>query len=922
MQNYPNNTNTNMTPEEKARLKIDAVLEAAGWRVVNRDEFVPNEAIAVRETLTQGKMEADYMFFLSGKAVGVLEAKREEIDVNTPNVIAQAETYTKKLLPWCSFWQNPLPLVWLSNGKQYYFRDQRNSNSDYEQIDHFHTPKEVVRLLGISDRYAALPMIQKRGLRDCQFEGITNLEKSLKEGKNRALMVLATGAGKTYLAITAAYRLLNYARYRHVLFLVDRNNLGRQAEREFAGYKLTENGDPFNTIYGVERLKSGQIPTDANVLISTIQRLFALLSGEKITDEDEDIEKDIETDENDTSAVVLPDNPQLPRDYFDLIIIDECHRSIYSSWRSVLDYFDTAVKVGLTATPSPQTEAYFAQNKVVNYTLEQSIVDHVNVGCRTYRIRTEQTERGGAILQGQDVNQETIYTGDVEQVIATETEEYTKEELNRTIINPAQIKLILQTYKDAVYSEMFTDPQREPNFDYLPKTLIFALNEKHANNIVQIAEEVFGRQHGDGFVQKITYRSGNTDQLIKDFCNEKRFRIAVTVTLVATGIDIKPLEVVMFMRYVKSSLLYVQMKGRGVRTVSDDVLRNVTPNAFSKDLYYLVDAVGVTEMVHTIPQPGGPTPPPYPTLKELLEKLAHGDVCDDNLILLANRLSRIDSKAKQIEKDKFVRIAGVAMKDMASRIFSVLNPETNTLPPYLDINEPNTERKALVKELAENYEAREYLCELNAGYVKTLMPGEDNLISKGFTQEEAKQAVDAFEEYVNTHRDEIEALQLIYSGKPVNRSMLEELAKTLQRANMQFEPHRLWNSYALVYSDTQGKVKRFKNEEREQRNLLTNLIQLVRFAYRQIERLDTLYNAAGQYFNLWCGQVQRELTNEQKEIFAHIKDYIVANDSCTINDYRLVDEANTAKLILTMGKTNFADSLRTLSQFIIYQKAA
>lgn len=909
-----------MEPEEKARLKIDKMLESAGWRIVSRDEFVPNEALAVKEGLMKGNKEADYLLFLMGKAVGVLEAKRDEIDVNTPPVIDQAENYTRILPSWCQAWQNPLPLVWLSNGREYFFRDTRIADSEYQRVDKILTPKEVVKLLDIQNRYAGLPLLQKRGLRDCQFEGITELEKNLKNGKCRALMVLATGAGKTYLAITAAYRLLNFANFHRVLFLVDRNNLGRQAEREFASYRLTESGDPFNTIYGVERLKSTNVPKDANVVISTIQRLFSLLKGENITDTDEDFETTV-NDDKEPEAITLQGSLNLPRDYFDLIIIDECHRSIYSSWRAVLDYFDNAVKIGLTATPAPQTEAFFEQNKVVNYTLEKSIADHVNVGCRTYRIKTEQTEHGGAILQGQNISQETVYTGEVEQINVKETEEYTKEELNKSIVNPAQIKLILQTYKDSVYTEMFTDPQREPNFDYLPKTLIFALNEKHANNIVKIANEVFGHTPGDGFVQKITYRSGNTDQLIKDFCNERKFRIAVTVTLVATGIDIKPLEVVMFMRYVKSELLYVQMKGRGVRTIGDDVLRSVTPNAFSKDLFYLVDAVGVTEGEHTIPRPTGPTPPPYPTLEELLEHIAHGDVNDDYLNILASRISRIDAKAKDDERQKFVSLAGISMHSLASRIFDVLNPEPGhrTLPPFNDINEPNVERKALVVELSDNPKARKYLCELNAGYVKTLMPGEDNLISKGFTLEEAQQTVDAFEEYVKTHRDEIEALQLIYSGKAVNRAMLEELSQTLQSANAQFEPHRLWNSYALVQPD---KVKHFKSEERELRNLLTNLIQLVRYAYHHIEKLDTLYLTANQYFSLWCGQVQRELTADQQHIFAHIKDYIVANGSCSIEEYRAVDESNAARLIYSMGISEVRESLRTLSQFIIYQKAA
>lgn len=264
-----------MLPEQIAREKIDKMLIDAGWRVVDREEFVPNEPIAVREGLMQGKKESDYLLFLAGKAVGVLEAKHEDIDVNTPKVIEQAEGYTRRIILWCQFYENPLPLVWLSNGKQYYFRDQRKTDTEYKQIERFHTPKEVVRMLDFPDRYAGLPIVSDRGLRECQFEGITNLEKSLKEGKQRALMVLATGSGKTYLAITAAYRLLNYAQFHRVLFLVDRNNLGRQAEREFAGYRLTESGDAFNTIFGVERLKTNEVPK-CNVLISTIQRLFSL----------------------------------------------------------------------------------------------------------------------------------------------------------------------------------------------------------------------------------------------------------------------------------------------------------------------------------------------------------------------------------------------------------------------------------------------------------------------------------------------------------------------------------------------------------------------------------------------------------------------------------------------------------------------
>ena len=557
-----------MLPEEKARIKIDQWFYDAGWEVVNRDQYTPTStAVAIREGLLKGNLEADYFLFINGKAVGVLEAKREEVDVSSGIVSDQVVTYAKNIPQYYQAYQRPLPLLYKSNGKIVLFKDYRDNDSDFEEINRIHTPWEIVKVLGIDDPFAGLPTLRSKRLRDCQYEAVTELEKSFRIGQNRALMVLATGAGKTYTACLTAYRMLAYTPMRRVLFLVDRNNLGKQAETEFGTFRLTDNGEAFNMIYTVNRLKSAKVPIDSNVVISTIQRLFSLLKGEEISDNEEDEEYDEEQE------IVLPGHPNLPHDFFDLIIIDECHRSIYGNWRKVLEYFDTARLFGLTATPVPETMAFFNNNRIVNYTLEKSILDGVNVDCRIYRIKTKATEEGGAIMEGDRLKVETRYTGEVKQVSNKETKNYTKEELNRSIINPAQIKLILNTYRDIVYTELFNDPPREANMDYLPKTLIFALNEAHATNIVNIAKEVFGRTD-DRFIQKITYSVGDSNELIRQFRNDKDFRIAVTCTLVATGTDVKPLEVVIFMRDVVSLPLYTQMKGRGVRTIGDEQLLN------------------------------------------------------------------------------------------------------------------------------------------------------------------------------------------------------------------------------------------------------------------------------------------------------------------------------------------------------------
>lgn len=901
-----------MLPEEKARIKIDQWFYDAGWEVVNRDQYTPTStAVAIREGLLKGNLEADYFLFINGKAVGVLEAKREEVDVSSGIVSDQVVTYAKNIPQYYQAYQRPLPLLYKSNGKIVLFKDYRDNDSDFEEINRIHTPWEIVKVLGIDDPFAGLPTLRSKRLRDCQYEAVTELEKSFRIGQNRALMVLATGAGKTYTACLTAYRMLAYTPIRRVLFLVDRNNLGKQAETEFGTFRLTDNGEAFNMIYTVNRLKSAKVPIDSNVVISTIQRLFSLLKGEEISDNEEDEEYDEEQE------IVLPGHPNLPHDFFDLIIIDECHRSIYGNWRKVLEYFDTARLLGLTATPVPETMAFFNNNRIVNYTLEKSILDGVNVDCRIYRIKTKATEEGGAIMEGDRLKVETRYTGEVKQVSNKETKNYTKEELNRSIINPAQIKLILNTYRDIVYTELFNDPPREANMDYLPKTLIFALNEAHATNIVNIAKEVFGRTD-DRFVQKITYSVGDSNELIRQFRNDKDFRIAVTCTLVATGTDVKPLEVVIFMRDVVSLPLYTQMKGRGVRTIGDEQLRNVTPNAISKDCFYLVDAVGVTEHEHLIPQPYEGPEGETVTLKELLERITHGYLPDIYLRRLASTLSRLYNKANNVQRNEFIRLAQDDMKDLSKRIYDAL--EVQALPPFYTTDEPNNERKGLVAPIANHADARKYILILAAGFVNTLMPGEDTLIFKGFSVEEARSTTDAFEKFCKEHADDIEVLRILYNneGEPITYFMLKDLENKLKMENNRFTSKQLWNSYAIINPTT---VKR--TSLKEESEALTNIIQLVRFAFHQIEKLDCLVTTAKQFFNLWCGQHQRDITDKQKAIIGKVVDYIASNGACTVKDIREDDKTQAAQMIHAFGNMQKADeALHSLFNFIVLRKTA
>ena len=511
-----------------------------------------------------------------------------------------------------------------------------------------HSPKKMLQLIHQISAYGALPRLDKRGLRDCQYRAEMEFENAIKNGKKKSLAVLATGSGKTYLACLASYRLLNYTPVRRILFLVDRNNLARQTESEFSQFDRTEGQAEMSSLYEIKRLKHDN-DVKADIVISTIQKLFAVLTGQQLSEDSEDAEDERTTQEEEKEGkdiIRLDGDLKIPPDYFQLIIVDECHRSIYGKWRAVLDYFSGAHILGLTATPTPEAYAFFNNNIIENYTYDDSVVDGVNVPSRIYRIKTQITEHGGAIREGTKLRETARRTGWETIYTAGERVDYDPSALDRSVVNEDQIRKVLTAYKKAIYEELY--PDREKKWEYIPKTLIFAKDDNHATQIVEAVKDVFRTEFEDGevpehFVQKITYTSGDSNGLIRDLRTEKDFRIAVTVTLVATGTDVKPLEVVLFMKDVMSDVLYTQMKGRGCRVVDDEKLREVTPNAGTKECYYIVDAVGVTEHEKVIPHPVVNQTPGQKvlSLEHLLEHLAHNELSDENLWLLRDYCATI-----------------------------------------------------------------------------------------------------------------------------------------------------------------------------------------------------------------------------------------------------------------------------------------
>lgn len=912
-----------MLPEEKARVKIDKQLRNAGWDIVSRNEYLPNSTVAVKEALMVGNTESDYLLFIEGKAIAVIEAKREENPLGD-EVKKQVENYAVSPQAWYALWfEKLIPLVYMANGNKIYFKNMLNQKSRYEELSKMHSPKKMLQIVQKKSEYGALPLLEKRGLRDCQYKAELEFEESLKHGKKKNLAVLATGSGKTYLACLASYRLLNYTSTKRILFLVDRNNLARQTETEFSLFDKTEKQQKMGGLYSINRLKK-ETDIKSDIVISTIQKLFAVLTGQAIQDGNEDVEDEIikNDEEKDSNDIIeLGDNLQLPSDYFQFIIVDECHRSIYGKWKKVLDYFSSATVLGLTATPTPEAYAFFNNNIIEQYTYDDSVVDGVNVPPRIYRIITDITAHGGTIERGSKVGETAKRTGKFETHTVQTTVEYGSVELDRSVVNKNQIKEVLMAYKRAIYEDLY--PEREKKWEYIPKTLIFAKDDNHATEIVDIAKEVFKTEFDndelpENFVQKITYSAGNSNVLIRDLRTEKDFRIAVTVTLVATGTDIKPLEVVLFMKDVHSDVLYTQMKGRGCRVISDDKLKEVTPNADTKECYYIVDAVGVTESEKHIPKPSlGSGSNKHLSLEHVLERLAHNELSDDNLILLRDYCSTINRRYEESvlfgrHLDYFVTNYGFTPRKLANDITSAL--VEGTLMEYVSPSHDNTARRALVYCLIGNLQARNKLLEMQRGYMIE-SDDKDQVLYAGFSKESAKTYIENFEKYLEEHKDDIEALRIIYNSEDtiITHDMLMELRDRLLSESRQYGVYQIWKNYKLL--DEQGDVEILDGKANV--NVLTNLIQIVRYAYKKNQKLTSLINGYAQRFSLYCGRVQRVLTEDQKDIMKQIAEYIINDGAISAMELNETDTELWKRAVKSFGGVTLASEIQTLAKFIL-----
>jgi len=883
-------------PENKARQNIDRLLDLSGWVVQSPDEFNRKASlgVAVREfQLETGP--CDYLLFVDGKAAGVIEAKKSGVTLS--GVADQSDRYMGGLPPHLAKWDDLLIYDYESTGDETFFRNLQDPKPRSRKVFAFHTPETLVAWLNapktLRAALAEMPPLIETGLRDCQIDAIHGLEQSLAEDKPRSLIQLATGAGKTFTACTFSYRLIKHAGAKRILFLVDRNNLGDQTLKEFQNFQPPGTANRFTDTYIVQHLHSKRIDPDAKVVITTIQRLYAMLRGEELDVEAEERSAFESAVSEDGEIPPIQYNPSIPIETFDFIVTDECHRSIYGLWRQVLEYFDASI-IGLTATPSMHTLGFFNQNLVAEYPYERSVADGVNVGYEVYRIKTRVSEDGGTVEAGDTGFQVPVRdkrTRAVRYLDLDASLEYTKKDLDRSVVSPNQIRTVLETYKNRVFTELF--PGRTG--DWLPKTLIFAKDDNHAEEIVHAVREVFGE--GNEFAKKITYQtSENPKSLINAFRIDPFPRVAVTVDMIATGTDIKPVEVLIFMRDVKSEGYYEQMKGRGVRTVPDADLQTVTPDAKTKTRFILIDAVGVSETKKNASQPLERKK--NVSFDKLIDQIAQGRRDEDALSSLAGRLAALDRRLSNDDRKRIVdATGGKSPRDLANKLLDAIDPdkqdavinETHGSAPTREQENEVIER--LVEEACEPFDAAPVRNLLKDIKQKTdIVIDEittDEVRSAGFDLKHAEERVTSFKTFIKDNKDELTALQIIYNQSYANQKLtyaaIKELAQKLTDPPHYLTTADVWQAYKRLEA---AKVKGAPVDQQ-----LTEIVSLVRYALGHDAVLEPFSARVEQRFNLWLGREKnagRDYSPEQTEWLRMIANFITANAEIGMRDFMQV----------------------------------
>ena len=883
-----------LAAEQRARVLIDRQLADAGWAVQHKKDLnlFTVQGVAVREiTMASGHGRADYLLYVDQHVVGIIEAKPEGMPLS--GVEWQSAMYAEGLPPEVRLkaltHEGRLPFVFEASGSETHFTNGFDPSPRARRVFAFPRPETFARALRDAEadpgaptwrgKVKRMPALLAEGLRPAQIEAVAGIERSLAdESFERSLVQMATGAGKTFTAVTEAYRLLKHAGFRRVLFLVDRNNLGDQTLREFQNYSTPDDGRRFTELYNVDKLSGAGMVGSSHVVISTIQRVHAALRGQQVVDADDPGIDDYTPD----APVEVVYNAQMPPEAFDLVIVDEAHRSIYGVWRGVLEYFDAHI-VGLTATPVKQTFGFFQQNLVSEYTYAQSVADNVNVDFDVYRIKTQITDQGSTVEAGTIVPVRDRRTRRQRSEALDDDLSYTASQLDRAVTSPSQIRLVLQTFRDRLFTEIF------PGRTAVPKTLIFAKDDNHAEEVLKTAREVFGK--GNDFAAKITYSARDPKGLLQAFRTSATLRIAVTVDMIATGTDVKPLECVFFMRDVRSASYFEQMKGRAARTISNADFQAVTPDAEAKTRFVLVDAIGVTEhdYVDACPLERVKTV----SLKKLLDKAAALTLTDDETATLASRLAKLELQLTPGEREELDQVASASVKELVRGLVAAVDPDAQAAavadaPMVNGVVDVAAAVQALlddaVRPLAANPALRQRILELRASHDQYVDEVSVDVLldARGVVDVgRAQSVVESWRAYLDEHRDEITALQLVFSeprSARVTFADLRELAERIQRPPYNWTPDLLWKAYEAIEI---GKVRH------ADRHTVTDLVSLLRFTLGADDELVPYASLVEERYAGWLAQQAQAgaaFTEKQRWWLDRIADVIATGAGITEDD--------------------------------------
>lgn len=872
------------TPEIKARHnKINPKLIAAGWDIQDyRTANVHSSKGVAVEYFQMGKGvgEADYILFVNGIAVGVVEAKKEGV------TLIGKETQTKGYAE--GFPENyrhvtlPLPFIYESNGNEVRFTNLWDPKPRSREVFNFHRPETFEEWIKhpkdtLRNRLTKIPCVDNKKLRKVQEEAINNLLSSLAKDSPRSLVQMATGSGKTLMAVNLCNELIEKGKAKRILFLVDRFNLGEQTEQEFQNFEVPGDGRKFTELHNVHLLRSNKIKDSDKVCIATIQRIYSMISGKELDITEE--QKSGFEQKFPSKPVEVKYNKDIPIEEFDFIIIDECHRSIYNLWKQVLDYFD-AYLIGLTATPSSSTIGFFKSNLVMEYGHEQAVADNINVDFTVYNIRTKISREGSKIESGEVIIKRDKRTREKRWVVAEDEVPYESTELDRKVTSRDQIRKIIRTFKEKLFTEIF------PGRHWVPKTLIYAKDDNHAEEIVEIVREEFGE--GNEFCQKITYRTeGDVDALLRGFKNGPFPRIAVTVDMIATGTDIKPLEIVFFMRPVKSRNYFEQMKGRGVRVMNNQDFISITPDASAKERFVIVDAVGVCESedlneTRPLEQLGNKV-----SFEQLIKYLQYGKPKKELVSSLVSRLARLQKKLTEEQKNEIKKITnGKTLQDYTKnfveaidedKIFEQAKEEFGAKPNKIQLEEVSVKRmNESLKSFLGNSNLLERLPELKKETEIIVDEISLDVVEEAEYSEiatkKAKEIVGSFKEFIKKNKTELAAIEIFYNKGKLHWSDLKELYERIKAPPYVLTPSKLWQAYKQI---EEQKVKGRVTDRQ-----IANFISLLRFEIEKTKQLEPYLDTVDKRFAEWLGRQKEEgveFNEEQLKWLRLIKDHIATS---------------------------------------------